>query len=792
MTPFKKDCKNIQSTQRKIFFADGSIVICKEMGMIEIPIYQDKILLGTLILDDVLIVPSLDRRLFSVNSFLSKGNNWVHFEKHSITLGLKDGPKVNIPITSLQSNALIVGMRSSKRHINNSQNDVSKKTKLSTNVIHDRFHRSHGAMATIQAHDLWQDVTVTHGVDSICTSCKVMTIPATSRGKSRTTQARYPLDEIQVDTVPNPEPLGLSIDSRYNYFLILCDRFSRIFRLIGIQDKTSEACIDGIELLTSNIPTPTRQIKSITHIRSDAGTEFRSDTFRKWCSEKGIRFSSAAPKHQEQNGLVERHWGTVLKIANTMLLHARLSKKFFYYAAKYAQRVHDVIPVKELCDKDGLPTTPYQLATNSKPNVRHYRVFGCPAIFKRYEVSDQGKRIKNKYIQQGIRGIFVGFPDDSAGWLFYVPSTKKTYISLDAVFDENFTSPLCMPDLPFQGALKIRNTQVYTPNTDMLNETTGPPSGEEEEFPNDIDLPNPPLSKLLDNNQEVLFCKEEPTSDSSTTVIDNETLEKVKKQTLITTFFAEMSKENDLTYSEYLCMTHDIKEVTDSQNKSLDNNINLSDFMPEPSSLNQVLRLSPHTKERWGTAIRSELTGLFDNDTFSLTDRPLPADEIIPTKLTLKTKLNSYGGLDKLKARICLRGDMQIKDGYNSWSPTASIRLLKCFIADACVNKCTIFQLDFIQAFIQSDAKKRMFVLLDKEYEQFCPNLKKHLGRPLKLKKCLYGADFSGKSWYETLDEFLTKELKFIKSRVEGCLYIYKKSSTWIKMINYVDDALYF
>ena len=56
---------------------------------------------------------------------------------------------------------------------------------------------------------------------------------------------------------------------------------------------------------------------------------------------------------------------------------------------------------------------------NSKPKVRHYRVFGCPAIFKKYEISDSGKRIKNKYIQQGIRGIFVGFPEDSSGWLFY-------------------------------------------------------------------------------------------------------------------------------------------------------------------------------------------------------------------------------------------------------------------------------------------------------------------------------------------------------------------------------------
>ena len=307
MTPFKKDCKNIQPTQRKIFLADGSMVMCKEMGTIDIPISNDKNSAGTLILDDVLIVPSLDRRLFSVNSFLGKGNNWVHFEKDSIILGIRTGPKVNVPITSLQSNALIVGTRNHKRTRNENRCETQKKKKISTNIIHDRFHRSHGAIATIQAHNLWEDVHVTQGTDSVCTSCKIMTIPAASRGKPRSTQVRYPLEEIQVDTVPNPEPLGLSSESRYNYFLILCDRYSRIFRLIGIHDKTSEACIDGIELLTSNIPSSPRRLRSITHIRSDAGTEFRSDVFRKWCSEKGIRFSSAAPKHQEQNGLVERH-----------------------------------------------------------------------------------------------------------------------------------------------------------------------------------------------------------------------------------------------------------------------------------------------------------------------------------------------------------------------------------------------------------------------------------------------------------------------------------------------------
>ena len=91
---------------------------------------------------------------------------------------------------------------------------------------------------------------------------------------------------------------------------------------------------------------------------------------------------------------------------------------------------------------------------------------------------------------------------------------------------------------------------------------------------------------------------------------------KNNKDEIITAFFTQMSREQNLSFSEYLFLAHDMKEISDSQNKTIDNNINLSDFMPEPSSLNQVLRLSPHTKEKWGAAIRSELTGLFDNELF--------------------------------------------------------------------------------------------------------------------------------------------------------------------------------
>ena len=261
----------------------------------------------------------------------------------------------------------------------------------------------------------------------------------------------------------------------------------------------------------------------------------------------------------------------------------------------------------------------------------------------------------------------------------------------------------------------------------------------------------------------------------------------------ITAYFTSMSRETEINNYEYLMYMHE-NSIEDKQLiHKQDNDIILSDFLPEPTSLSQVLRLTESIKNKWGTAIYREVKGLFDSNTFGLSDRPLPTDEIVPVKLALKTKLNSHGGLDKLKARVCLRGDMQEKGSINVWSPTSSTRLLKRFIADAIHNGCKIYQLDFIQAFIQSEVERRIFVTLDKEYKLFCPDLSEHLGRPLRLKKCLYGADFSGKSWYDTLDQFLTSdEMKFIRSMVEGCLYIYRKDNDWIKIINYVDDACYY
>ena len=90
MTPFRKDCRNIKPANRKIFLADGSVVLYKEMGTIDVLILNRQRKLGILKMGVVLILPSLDRKLFSLNSFLKNRNNWVHFEGSCIYLNIND------------------------------------------------------------------------------------------------------------------------------------------------------------------------------------------------------------------------------------------------------------------------------------------------------------------------------------------------------------------------------------------------------------------------------------------------------------------------------------------------------------------------------------------------------------------------------------------------------------------------------------------------------------------------------------------------------------------------------
>ena len=105
----------------------------------------------------------------------------------------------------------------------------------------------------------------------------------------------------------------------------------------------------------------------------------------------------------------------------------------------------------------------------------------------------------------------------------------------------------------------------------------------------------------------------------------------------------------------------------------------------------------------------------------------------------------------------------------DTWSPTASMRTLKCFLEDANKHMARVHQLYFIGAFLQAKVKNQVFVKLESRYTYYFPSYSKFFGRALILLKTMYGMINSGKLFYDELTEW-SLEAGFIQSQYDHAL----------------------
>ena len=101
---------------------------------------------------------------------------------------------------------------------------------------------------------------------------------------------------------------------------------------------------------------------------------------------------------------------------------------------------------------------------------------------------------------------------------------------------------------------------------------------------------------------------------------------------------------------------------------------------------------------------------------------PKDGEPVTPFMDVYKAKIQSDGSLNKMKLRIVVRGDLKNKEIVgDTWSPTASMRTLTYFLADAAKHKARVHHIDFIGAFLQAKVKNRVFVKLDMRYADYFP-----------------------------------------------------------------------
>eukprot|EP00957_Ditylum_brightwellii_P185805 14146464-Ditylum_brightwellii.AAC.1 len=105
--------------------------------------------------------------------------------------------------------------------------------------------------------------------------------------------------------------------------------------------------------------------------------------------------------------------------------------------------------------------------------------------------------------------------------------------------------------------------------------------------------------------------------------------------------------------------------------------------MPEPKSFQAILKQPPEIRKLWLKAAESELDNLISNEHFKL-EQPQLHDQVIPTMLVLKCRSKSDGTMEKLKARVVVKGDLQHKDEFtDTWSSYVLVKGLRVFLAQA-------------------------------------------------------------------------------------------------------------
>ena len=268
----------------------------------------------------------------------------------------------------------------------------------------------------------------------------------------------------------------------------MLDSASRYQVFVGMSDVTTRTVIQCVKLIGSvHRPRPDFTLENINEFHVDAGSQLVSREFRDWANSlpHPIHIEAAAPNHQEQNGKVEAGWRHCRQIAFKILTTASLGHEFFDVALQYAWQIKAVLPLRSLFvtlpDGTTRPSTPFEIYFKQTARIGRYHVFGCPCVVKVYRrrqidgTAAAQSLTSSNLIQRGVRGLFVGFPIDQAGYLCWIPSVGRFLISQDVAFDEFMQSPLAFPNRIYHDARPTRDAASTRGDTSIPLSYTGPP-----------------------------------------------------------------------------------------------------------------------------------------------------------------------------------------------------------------------------------------------------------------------------------------------------------------------------
>ena len=104
-----------------------------------------------------------------------------------------------------------------------------------------------------------------------------------------------PFKWVFMDILPSTAPKILTSDTTFSNYLLIVDAYSKIPKLYGIENITTEEVMDKLDMFQSRF----RKIDQfvwwdLERISSDAGKQFTSTEFKNECQTRRVRLMLAA------------------------------------------------------------------------------------------------------------------------------------------------------------------------------------------------------------------------------------------------------------------------------------------------------------------------------------------------------------------------------------------------------------------------------------------------------------------------------------------------------------------
>ena len=139
-----------------------------------------------------------------------------------------------------------------------------------------------------------------------------------------------------MDIIPSTAPKSLTSDTTFSNYILIFYAYSKIPKLYGMEKITTEEVMDKLDMFQS-IFGKIYQFGwwYLGIISADAGTQFTLTEFKQEFQTCRVCLTLLAPEHQEMNGQVEVTWRTLLTVAQSLMVHARVPEVYAHFALMY-------------------------------------------------------------------------------------------------------------------------------------------------------------------------------------------------------------------------------------------------------------------------------------------------------------------------------------------------------------------------------------------------------------------------------------------------------------------------